>query len=428
MKKGTIKAAVFAALFFTVCFSAVSAEELTWQQCVDEALANNPGLIAAKASLDRARANSWTTFGNALPQVSVSGGYGKSGTEPLGGPFSYGESYSANLSARQMVFDGLKTFQNMLKAGEDVKASEMSYKEASASARMQLVQAYAGLMKAQELVKISGEILGLRKKQLADIKLRYQAGREHKGSLLSVEADLMQAESDNSQARENLGLAKKSLANTLGRTTEEGLAVKTDFSAATDPAITPDFEKLYDENPGLLMLVAQKNAAANSAGAAISAFLPSISVSAGVGRSAGSLPLEDTHWSIGVNASMSLFDSGILIAQSCAAQASLKQAEALLKQGQLDTMLSLKQAWQDYKNASDNLAVQKKYLQANDERAKISDAQYRNGLLTFDNWTIIQNSLVSSRKSYLNAQAGLLTAEAAWIKAKGGTLEDEKKN
>ena len=60
-------------------------------------------------------------------------------------------------------------------------------------------------------------------------------------------------------------------------------------------------------------------------------------------------------------------------------------------------------------------------------RAKIADAQYRNGLLTFDSWTIIQNGLVSSRKGYLAAQANLLINEAAWIQAKGGTLEDEKK-
>lgn len=411
---------------FLIFTAAVFAEDITWRQCVDEALLKNPGLIAAKASLERTKANSWAVFGGALPQVSISGNYGKTGNEPFGGPYGSSESYSVNLRASQMLFDGMETFQKMLKAGEDVKAAEMSYKESSASVRYKLMQSYSGLMKAQELVKISGEILALRKKQIADIKLRYQAGREHRGSFLSVEADLLQAESENRQAREALELAKKSLANMLGRDSGETFSLRTDFTAATDASAAPDFEKLVEENPGLLALAAQKNAAANSAGASISAFFPSISVSAGAGRSAGSLPLQDTNWSIGLSASMAVFDSGLLIAQSSAAQSSLKQAEAALNEGRLDAALELKQAWLDYKNAAENLSVQKKYLEANNERAKISDAQYRNGLLTFDNWTIIQNSLVSSRKNYLNAQANLLINEAAWIQAKGGTLEDEK--
>jgi len=412
--------------FFLFFFTFISsAAEITWQQCVDMALEKNPSILAARASLDRARANSWTTFGNALPQVSVSGSYGKSGDEPLGGPFIYGDSYSVNLSARQLIFDGMKTFQNMLKAGEDVKAAEISYKINSASVREKLAQAYSGLMKAQELVKISEEILSLRKKQLADIRLRYQAGREHKGSLLSVEADLMQAEAEKRQADEALALAQAGLADMLGMESG-GLSVRTDFSSFVDTSKAPDFDKLLADNPSFLVLAAQKNSAANSAGAAISAFFPSVSLSASAGRSDASLPLEDTRWSFGINASLQLFDSGILLAQSSAAQASLRQAEAALDEGGRAVILGLKQAWNDLKNSAENLAVQEKYLQAANERARISDAQYKNGLLNFDNWTIIQNSLVSSRKSYLNAQAGLLVKEAAWIKAKGGTLEEEK--
>jgi outer membrane protein TolC len=213
----------------------------------------------------------------------------------------------------------------------------------------------------------------------------------------------------------------------LGREKSGGISVKTDFTASVDPSLEPDFDKLYETNPGLLILIAQKNAAANSAGASVSAFLPSINVSASVGRSAGSYPPQNTNWTIGVNASLPLLDGGRLVAQASAAQASLKQAEAGLKQGGWNTMQGLKQAWQDYKDASVNLDVQKQYLDANAERAKIADAQYRNGLLTFDSWTIIQNGLVSSRKGFLNAQANLLINEAAWIQAKGGTLEDEKK-
>jgi outer membrane protein TolC len=146
----------------------VFAADLTWQQCVDEALVNNQGLISARAKLDQAKANSWLVYSGALPQISASGGGSKSGSEPVGGPYTSNESYSYSLRASQMIFDGLGTLQDMMASGENLKAAEMNYKISSALARYKLMQAYSGLMKAQELVAITGDILDLRKKQLSD--------------------------------------------------------------------------------------------------------------------------------------------------------------------------------------------------------------------------------------------------------------------
>jgi len=40
---------------------------------------------------------------------------------------------------------------------------------------------------------------------------------------------------------------------------------------------------------------------------------------------------------------------------------------------------------------------------------------------------IIEDNLVSAKKEFLNAGADLLIAEAQWIKAKGGGLDDQQK-
>ncbi len=62
-------------------------------------------------------------------------------------------------------------------------------------------------------------------------------------------------------------------------------------------------------------------------------------------------------------------------------------------------------------------------LLATEERSKIAQAQYSIGLVTFDNWTIIEDNLVKAKNNYLDAQAAALLAEAKWIQAKGETLE-----
>ncbi|MDD4202596.1 MAG: TolC family protein, partial [Candidatus Omnitrophica bacterium] len=41
----------------------------------------------------------------------------------------------------------------------------------------------------------------------------------------------------------------------------------------------------------------------------------------------------------------------------------------------------------------------------------------------FDDWIIIEDNLVNAEKSFLDAQASMLIAEAYWIQAIGGTLD-----
>ncbi|MFA7677794.1 MAG: TolC family protein, partial [Candidatus Omnitrophota bacterium] len=63
------------------------------------------------------------------------------------------------------------------------------------------------------------------------------------------------------------------------------------------------------------------------------------------------------------------------------------------------------------------------FLEAAQERSRIGGSQYSIGLINFDDWIILEDNLVSAKKSYLNAQADVLIAEAQWVQAKGGTLE-----
>jgi Asp/Glu/hydantoin racemase len=77
------------------------------------------------------------------------------------------------------------------------------------------------------------------------------------------------------------------------------------------------------------------------------------------------------------------------------------------------------------RDALDNVGVQNNVLSAAEERSKIASAQFSIGTTTYDNWTIIEDNLVNAKRTYLNAQAAALAAEADWIQAKGETLEYE---
>jgi len=210
---------VFAAVTAGAGF--LHAEDITWKQCVDEALKFSPAVISARERLNEARASSWLPVSSALPQISASASGSKSGNEPgadatpsiiAGVTYNpantQSEGYSYGINARQLIFDGFSNTQQILKAGEDLKAAELTYKIASAQARYNLRQSYAQLMKAQRLVILTGQIFDLRTKQYNDVRLRYNSGTENKGNLLNSEADMDEADFENGQAVRQLELAK----------------------------------------------------------------------------------------------------------------------------------------------------------------------------------------------------------------------------
>jgi outer membrane protein TolC len=123
---------------------------------------------------------------------------------------------------------------------------------------------------------------------------------------------------------------------------------------------------------------------------------------------------------------MPIFEGGLRLAQVSQAQALLNQLRANERSTRDSAVLTLEQTWAALQDALENVQVQRKSLIAAEERSKIAEAQYSIGFISFDNWTIIEDNLVSAKLNFLNAQVNALLAEASWIQAKGETVEYAK--
>ena len=124
---------------------------------------------------------------------------------------------------------------------------------------------------------------------------------------------------------------------------------------------------------------------------------------------------------------MPIFEGGSRSYQINKIKSQLKQAQANIRSGRDGVIYTLEKTWKNFIDSVEMVFVKKKFLEAAIERAIIANAQYSSGLINFDDWIIIENNLVSSKKNYLDAQANLLIAEAYWIQAKGGMLGYAKK-
>lgn len=131
------------------------------------------------------------------------------------------------------------------------------------------------------------------------------------------------------------------------------------------------------------------------------------------------------NWSVGFEITAPLFQGGETWYGYSKSKAAYRQALSDEKGVKNTVMKSLEESWNTLLDSIDNVDVQKSALDAAVERSKIGETQYSIGTLSFDNWTIIESSLASTKKSYQEACAAALVSEAGWIKSKGGTLENE---
>jgi len=414
-------------LLFIVFLNNVSAEDiLTWQDCIKEAQKNHLDLISAQEGVKQSEASKKITASALFPQISsnAAGSTAKTSITSSGSTTNKTtDTYTYGITGTQLLFDAAKTINNVKAASENVKAAQYNYRFTSTAVRLRLRTAFINLLKAQELLKITQEIYDIRRSNLELITLRYESGIEHKGALLTAEANLAQAEFEISQNKRALEVAQRQLIKEMGRVKFSSVRVEGVFKVSAAILEKPDFEELAGKNPSLEKLIFQKNAASFGIKASEANFFPQLSGQAEANKSSSHWPPENDQWNAGLTLSLPLFEGGLRLAELSQAKALFNQAQANERSTKDGIMVSLEQWWAALQDAVETVEVQNKFLDAAGERAKIAEAQYSLGLIQFDNWTIIEDGLVSAKKDFLNAQANMLLAEASWIQAKGETLE-----
>lgn len=409
-------------------FSEAAAEEVfTWEDCVLEAIKNQPELISAAEEVKQAMSDKDIKASGLLPRIDAdfSGSRTKTEAKSTSGGYNnkYTNSYTYGASGKQLLFDGFKTLDEVAGASKTINAQQYNYMVTSSDVRLGLRSAFAKLLKAQEFIPIAESIESRRKQNYELVKLRYEAGREHKGSLLAAEADLANAQFEIIQAKRDIILAQRQLTKEIGFTEFKQIKAEGEFTLLGTYKDKPDIEELVDGTPLLRELTAKKEAARFDVSSAEADFFPQIYINGSADRTADEWPPKRDGWSFGLSASLPLFEGGSRISEVSKAKSKLHQAEADRHSGRDSVLVTLERSWKDLKDSIEYVSVMRKFLIAAQERAKITRSQYAIGLSSFDDWIIIEDNLVSAEKAYLNSQADMLIAEAYWIQAIGGTLD-----
>lgn len=391
-----------------------------------EAAAANASLLAARETLSSSLQQERGSYSGFFPQVTgtLSANQGSASTASGGGGVVVGgagrRTYTASVTATQNLFSGLSDRARVMQAGANVEVSDAELAVARAKASADLKSAFAGLLQAEQSAQLTEDIARRRESNLKLVTLRYESGRENKGSLQLSRAYLEQARYEALQARYSVDVARADLARVLGREREaaDELAVRGEVPM-TAPPRDPDFRGLALQTPEYARAAAREAAASAGVTSARSGFLPSLGLTFTESRNGTEFFPGDRRWTLGAQLSVPLFSGGKDY-YSLKGALDTKRAADHAREEELRTGVTrLKQAYRDYALAAQRLEADRAFVEAASTRERIAREKYNTGLLSFEDWDGIETDLINRQKALLQSTRERVTAEAAWEQAQG---------
>jgi len=392
---------------------------LTWIDCVRLAIAHNPELQASREGVLNSNAVRLGAYSQLFPQISAS--FGDTRTfagQGLDAPTVYATNYAAQVSLTQTIFNGFATKGNIDQAIAQLHLAFATLNAQKASTSYSLKTSFAQLLYAQELIVLSRNVLEIRRNNAHLVKLLYEGGTEDKGAMLLSQANLDQAVVDLGQAQRTYDVSGLQVAVAIGQDLPTPIVGVGTLQTQPLPA-KPDFRKLALLTPAYFQKKDEADATAAGVTIAESGWYPTITATLADTRQDSQIALKNYGMSAGFNVSVPLFEGGQTYYNVKAATASLRQALATLRSGTDQAALTLAQAFKALVDAEDNVRIQEELLEATALRYKIAEANYKTGLMSFQDFNSITDTYVNQQKTCLASQRDAVIAEANWELARG---------
>jgi outer membrane protein len=406
-------------LLFTLYSStALAADKMTFNEAIDLAVQNN---LEVKASYDEwkaSQADKKSVRSAYFPKISASLDYDKTNIDSKTTGNSITTSgYTKALNLSYNLFNGFSDYANLKIAEANIRTNEADLQETKAKISFDLKTAVANFNFAKESLVQMREILKRREDNLRTVELRFDNGRENKGSVLLSRAYLEQAKLDVLRAENGLESSRVFLNRVLNLSESSSVDVE---APVVSTVTAPNFDFLIPNTPTAKKFKATLDNATATLQSKESGYYPKWDVSGSTGKKGNELfPNVESNWRIGTSLTWEIFSGGKDFYSANSAALIEKSAEKRLENQNKELRRNLVENYITFTEAFQEVKVSSAFLEAAKVRAEISRSKYNNGLMTFDDWDIIENDLISRQKDYTLKIRDRLTAEAAWEQVQG---------
>jgi outer membrane protein len=404
---------------------AAASEALNYKQCIDKVISGNADLAAAYANVKVTNAQYSGAYSNFFPQLSAAAGFTDSssqGTVPTPGSLTtvvtIQHQYTESISLNQSLFNGFEDIGKVKQGIANWKAAKDQLEIEKMTLSAALKTNYAQLLYQQKSVDLSAEILKRQRDNLHMILLRFQGGNENKGSLLFQEATVAQAKYQYDHAIRQLKNAVKQLAALWGEPNLRTLTVSGELEWKVPPT-EPDFPTIAMNNPNHTNLVDQRISAEAAVQIADGGWYPNLNLIGSLGKVGPNWPPQDGRWSVGISMNFPFFPGTSQIFAAETARAQKMQAEYLVHSTDFKLVAGLENAYDALLDAAAQVDVAQSFQVGAEARSRIANGRYGAGLMTFEDWSVIDTDLVNRQQTLLQSKLNAMQAQASWEAAEG---------
>jgi NodT family efflux transporter outer membrane factor (OMF) lipoprotein len=401
---------------------------------------NNFDIEVALAQMQQAKANAEIAGSALFPQVSLSGGAERAGghgssassvtTTGAGGTTTtvlpHGDNtFSLTMDASYQLDLFGKNQDTFDAAKEAVKASRFAQQNVALTITSNVASSYLTVLALRERIAIAQSNVDAAKRILAVTQAKVTNGVSSQLDLSQQQAEVAQVQAEIPALRQQERANLFALAVLEGRVPEGFDIAGQNLNNIAIPQVQPGLPSaLLERRPDVAEAEANLASAHGNVDAARAAFFPQISLtgSGGLASAAvGSLFNGSSFaWSIGANLLQTVFDGGEL-------QGELRLNKAEQREMVATYRKSIISAFSDVETALSNVsnfASQEKFLteevKAASNAFRISELQYREGIIDLTTLLQAQQTLFSAEDSLVQAKLSLISADVGLYQVLGG--------
>ena len=398
---------------------------------VRDAIAANPDLAAARASLRQAQELAQAKQGSLFPQIDAQLGYSrqKLSTASTGGVETSANLYTlataqVNVSYTLDIFGGTRREIESLVAAADQQRYQLEAAYLTLTSNVVADAVQEASLRAQ--VAATEEIIDILRQQLGVVRGQFVVGGASMSDVLTQQSTLAQTEATLPVLKRQLAQQRSQLAVLAGRLPSEGINQRFDLASLTLPQELPVSvpSRLVEQRPDVQSASAALHQATAQVGVATANMLPQITLTASLGDSAlrlGEMFSPGTAlWSIGGGLLQPVFQGGALRHQRAAAVAAMEAAAAQYQSTVLTAFQNVADALHALQSDADALAANRRALDAATAALEISRAQFRFGGVSYLTLLTAQRTYAQARISLVQTLAARYADTAALFQALGG--------
>ncbi len=389
----------------------------------------NPSLAAALARYDEATAYTQQLQAGLGPTVGADVGLSnnrQSDNRPLRGA-NQPNVYDANtvgLSA-SYALDIWGQVRNQVAAGKaNAQASAADLQTVRLSLQATLADTYVSLRGIDAQIKISNDAITAYTQALDLTQRRHEGGVASGIDVSRAQTELSSVKSEAADLLAQRAIYEHAIASLIGQP-----AMSFSLPAEMQHMEIPDIpvslpSELLLRRPDIAAAERRTAAANATIGVARAAYYPGLSLGAAYGvqntGSAGLFSVPNTFWSIGPNALMTLFDSGLHDAQLAQARAALEEASSVYRSVVLNAFQQVEDNLSQLKFSKQSELEQQEAMVASEKTLALALNRYREGAVNYLEVVTSQEASLAATRRAVDIHTQQLKSSVDLIRALGG--------